>query len=176
MSETLLCWHTQSHTQTPEKLLPDCVIQTFTPTEVERSAVDSRLRSVNVEQQVKETLYATARDAAERNRNCLWAERNGLNARVSLGSHFGLTTTTEKSTKSQSLLLITFSQNAFRFSTNSLQVSDIRIDATLESFLFCGRTLKKRPSSCRHLYLLIWDIIACISGFTLVTFLNGRLF
>lgn len=131
MSETLLYWHTQSHT--PEKLLPDCVIQTFTPTEVERSAVDSWLRWVNVEQQVKETLYATARDAAGRNRNSLWAERNGLSTRVSLGSHFGLTTTTtEKSAKSQSLLLITFNQNAFCLSTNSLQVSDIRIDAGLK--------------------------------------------
>lgn len=134
MSETLLYWHTQSHT--PEKLLPDCVIQTFTPTEVERSAVDSWLRWVNVEQQVKETLYATARDAGGRSRNSLWAERNGLSTRVSLGSHFGLTTTTtttEKSAKSQSLLLITFNQNAFCLSTNSLQVSDIRIDAALKS-------------------------------------------
>lgn len=82
-----------------------------------------------MEQQVKETLYATARDAAGRNRNSLWAERNGLSTRVSFGSHFGLTTTTKKSTKSQSILLITFNQNAFCLSTNSLQVSDIRIDA-----------------------------------------------
>lgn len=38
--------HTRAHThtQTPEKLLSVGAIQTFTPTEVERSGMDSRLR------------------------------------------------------------------------------------------------------------------------------------
>lgn len=64
---------THTNTQTPEKLLSD-VIQTFTPTEVERSSVVSRLHSTNVEQQVQKDVVHACRGLTVRNRNSLCAK------------------------------------------------------------------------------------------------------
>lgn len=80
-------WHKQSRAHTPEKLLPDGVIQTFTPTEVERGSADSTVASNECGTTNQKDVHARKRHNREESQQPVgWKRRKSIHC-VSAHAH-----------------------------------------------------------------------------------------